>query len=251
MEFIEPKNFFELVEVLTNVFTGAVAVVGLLIAIKTYEVAIRALGEWKNQKIFEIDIDGYANTLEALRVLEDLRLEQYNPELVQSHSKHILTDIFTVGEDEVYKSYINLFSYSKYYTDLKPKIFEVRKKAITIFNQSEDKDLIDFYDHFMSFEASLFSIHHNYHTSIINRFVDEYQYPNIEKERPAINLYYNSIKRENPQIDDFDIYKLLYDKFFLMHDGDWLEELRAKHTSFFYRNFKRNVNQKKATDDSV
>lgn len=77
MEFIEPKNFFELAEVLTNVFTGAVAVVGLLIALKTYEVATKALREWKNQKIFEINIDGYANTSEALKVLEDLRFEQY------------------------------------------------------------------------------------------------------------------------------------------------------------------------------
>ncbi|MDQ1150339.1 hypothetical protein QE382_002323 [Sphingobacterium zeae] len=218
------------------------AVVGLLIALKTYEVATKALGEWKNQKIFEIDIDGYANTLEALKVLEDLRFEQYNPDLVQSHSKEILTDIFNAGEKDVYKSYINLYSYIGYYSDLKPKIFEVRKKAIIIFNQSEDKDLIDFYDHFMSFEANIFSIHHNYHTSIINRFIDKYEYNTIVKESPAVNLYFNAIKLENPNIEDFEIYKLLYEKFFLLHDGDWLESLRAKHTSFFYRNFKRNVN---------
>ncbi|GEM_PF-1395234 len=248
MEIFEPKNFFDFAELLTNVFTGAVAVVGLLIALKTYEVATKALGEWRNQKIFEIDIDGYANTLEALKVLEDLRHEQYDAEFVKSHSEDILTDIFNTGEELVYKSYVNLFSYSKYYNDLKPDIFEIRKKAITIFNQSEDKDLIDFYDHFMSFEASLFSIHHNYHTSIINSFVDNYQYPNIEKEAQAINLYYNSVKRDNPEIDDFDIYKMLYEKFFLLDNGDWLDGLRAQHTSFFYRNFKRNVNKKNGAD---
>lgn len=243
MEILEPSNFFDLAGLLANVFTGAVAVVGLLIALKTYEVATRALVEWRNQKVFEIDIDGYANTLEALKVLEDLRHEQYDADLVKEHSEGILTDIFSTGETEVYKSYVNLYSYSKYYNDLKPGIFEVRKRAITIFNQSEDRDLIDFYDNFMSFEANLFSIHHNYHISIINRFVDDYQYPNIEKESPAINLYYNSVKRDHPEIPDFDIYKMLYEKFFLMHDGDWLKDLREKHTSFFYRNFKRNVNK--------
>lgn len=153
--------------------------------------------------------------------------------MVQSHSKEILTDIFNAGEKEVYKSYINLYSYISYYSDLKPKIFEVRKKAIIVFNQSEDKDLIEFYDHFMSFEANIFSIHHNYHTSIINRFIDKYEYNTIVKESPAVNLYFNTIKLENPDIEYFEIYKLLYEKFFLLHDGDWLESLRAKHTSFF------------------
>lgn len=234
MEIFEPRNFFQLTEAFTNIFTGVIACVGLLIALKTYEVAIKALGEWKNQKKFEIDVEGYAFTIDALKTLEDLRLDQYNPEFVKTHSEDILDDIKSAGEMDAYNSYVKLFSYSKYYNDLKPQIFEVRKKALIIFNQSDDSELIDFYDSYISFEANIFSIHHNYHTYIINKFVDKYQYSRIAKEKPAINIYFNSLKMENPDYNDFEIHSFLYKKFFLYDDeDDWLENMRKKHISFY------------------
>ncbi|MCW8314202.1 hypothetical protein K7A41_23450 [Sphingobacterium sp. InxBP1] len=244
MEIFEPKNFFDFAELLTNVFTGAVAVVGLLIALKTYEVATRALGEWKNEKKFDIDIDGYAYTIETLKLLEDLRKDQYNPDLVKSHSKEILTDIYDTGEFEVYNSYIKLYSYMKYYQDLKPELFSARKIALTIFNQSDDQELIDFYNKFMSFESTIFSAHHNYHTSVINRFIDKYEYKKINKENIAPNLIFNALKQEKPESEDFDLHVFIYDKLFLQKYGDWLQDLRVKQTSFFYKNFKRNTSNK-------
>ena len=109
-----------------------------------------------------------------------------------------------------------------------------------IFNQSDDEELIDFFDNYISFEANIFSIHHNYHVSIINKFVDDYGYNGIAKESSAPNIYFRAIKKESPDVDDFEIHKLLYEKFFLLKDGDWLESMKSKQVSFYFRKFKRN-----------
>ncbi|WP_164126199.1 hypothetical protein [Sphingobacterium luzhongxinii] len=243
MEIFEPKHFFELAPVLTNVITGLVATLGLYIAFKTFIVAKEAKDEWKRQKTFDIDIDGYASSIDALKLLEDLRLDQYDAEPTKEHSNEILTYIFSKGENDVYKSYIQLYSYSSYYQKMKDRIFDIRKKALIILNISEDQELIDFYDTVLSLEASLFSIHHNYHVSKINGFVDRHQYDAIVKENYAANIYFNDLRKQISQdsASDEELYALLYDRFFgLQNDNDdWLAGLRNKHISFYYKKLKK------------
>ncbi|MBD1421218.1 hypothetical protein [Sphingobacterium chuzhouense] len=237
MEIFEPNNFYNLAELLTNVLTGLIAVTGLIIAFKTFILAREAKEEWKKQKNFEIDIDGYAYTLDALKLLEDLRQDQYNPEVVKEHSQDILNDIFEKGDYETYNSYIKLYSYSHYYQGMKSSIFEIRKKALVILNISHDKELVDFYDTILTLEASLFSIHHNYHVYRLNTFIDRYQYKKIVKESYAQNIYFNSLRNQTPpsEVSDGDLYTQLYHKFFSLQQEDWLEPLRAKHVSFYFQ----------------
>lgn len=239
MEIFEPKHFFELAPVLTSVITGLVAALGLYIAFKTFIVAKEAKDEWKRQKTFDIDIDGYASSIDALKLLEDLRLDQYDADTVKEHSNDILTYIYSKGENDVYKSYIQLYSYSSYYQKMKDRIFEIRKKALIILNISEDQELIDFYDKVLSLEASLFSIHHNYHVSKINGFIDHYQYKGIMKENYAPNIYFNALRRQTSEdeISNEELYIQLYVRYFGLPDDndDWLADLRNKHISFYYK----------------
>src|SRR5690606_29157731 len=108
------------------------------------------------------------NSLDAINLLQDLRLEQYDPNYVKETWEDILTDILNLKDEVAYRSFINLFSYRNYQSKLTNSMLAMRKQAIKILNVSKDENLIDFYDTYVTLEASLFVIHHNYHTSIIN-----------------------------------------------------------------------------------
>lgn len=236
MEIFEPTNFFEITGLIGTIITGLIAVSGLLLALCTYRVAEKALTVWKKEKQFDIDIDGYANSLDAIRILEDLRVEQYNPDIVKEVWSEVLHDIINANEQEVYKSFINLFSYSQYYnTILKDRMLEMRKQAIKILNVSSEKDLIDFYNKYITVEANMFAIHHNYHFSKINAFVEKYKYTKFQKESYASCNYFNALKAKEPNTPDNELYEDLYKHFFDNVDGDPLEGLRAQQVSFFFQ----------------
>lgn len=236
MEIFEPNNFFQITGLIGNIITGLIAVSGLMIALLTYRVAEKALSVWKKEKEFDINIEGYANSLDAIKLLEDLRVEQYNPDLVKEAWTEVLLDIFNANEQEVYKSFINLFSYSKYYnTILKGGMLEMRKQAIKVLNVSSEKDLIDFYNKYISVEANMFAIHHNYHFSKINAFIKKYNYTKFKKENFAVCIYFNALKVKEPNTPDNKLYEDLYIHFFDNVGGDPLEGLRAQQVSFIFQ----------------
>jgi len=240
MEIFEPANFFQMANLIANLFTGLIAVSGLLIALATYYVAKEALGVWKKEKAFDIDIEGYAKSIDAIKILEDLKIDQYNPEYVQKTWGDVMSFINSKDETEVYRSFVNLFSYSEYFNGLKERMFEMRKQSLKVFNVSTDPELIDFYDKYITVEANIYAIHHNYHYSKINQFIDQYNYKEFAKEKYAVCLYFNAIKVKEPQTPDNQLYQELYDHFFKTVGGDPIDGLRQQQVSFFYHKLKKN-----------
>jgi len=235
MEVLEPSNFFEIASLFGGIFTGAVAIVGLIIASATLFVGKEALSIWKKEKEFDINIEGLANSFDAVKNLEDLKNDQYNYEYVKDVWGEVLTDIFNKNELDVYNSFIKVFSYSQYYNKLKDRLFVVRKQALKVMNVSTDAELIDFYRKYIVVEANIFNIHHNYHFSKINNFIDKYDYKKISKEEYAVCGYFNSAKQQYPNIPNEKIYEDLYKNFFENRGGDPIEPMRAQVVSFYSR----------------
>src|SRR5690606_16196653 len=96
----------------------------------------------------------------------------------------------------------------------------------------------DFYDKYISVEANLYAIHHNYHTFILNNFIDKYQYKEFAKEKSAPSIYFNAAKANEPDTSDAQLYRELYDHFFFNIGGDPLGNLRKQQVSFIYSNLK-------------
>ncbi|OYD44070.1 hypothetical protein CHU00_18780 [Sphingobacterium cellulitidis] len=74
MEIFQPENFFQMADLLANVFTAAIAIAGLLIALATYKVATEALTTWKEQKNHEYEVLIHSN----LKTLMNLITETYS-----------------------------------------------------------------------------------------------------------------------------------------------------------------------------
>ena len=69
MEIFEPQNFFNMASVLAGIFTGILAIAGLIIAYKTFLIAREAKNEWKRQKFFEIEVELSSKIGEAMYLL--------------------------------------------------------------------------------------------------------------------------------------------------------------------------------------
>lgn len=238
MDLLEPHNFFDMAGLIAGLITGLIAIAGLNIATATYFTAKEALKGWEKERRFDIDIEGMAKSLDAIRVLEDLKIEQYDPEFVRETWDDVLSDIVSYGENNVYRSFVNLFSYSRYYQNLKDRMFDMRKQSIKVLNISNNSDLIDFYDKYITVEANIFAIHHNYHVSVINSFIDRFDYKSFSKEGYAQCLYFNALKAKEPNSSDEILYKDLYFHFFQNVGGDPIDALRQQHITFYYQKLK-------------
>lgn len=117
-------------------------------------------------------------------------------------------------------------------------MFDMRKHAMKVLNVSTDHELVDFYNKYISVESNLFAIHHNYHISVINEFIDKYQYTKFLKEDYAECIYFNSIKSKEPNTPDKQLYRELYDHFFNNIGGDPLRTMREQQVSFMFSNLK-------------
>src|SRR5690606_8212897 len=115
-----------------------------------------------------------------------------------------------------------------------------RKRAIKVLNVSSNNDLKHFYTSYISIEAEFFATHHNYHYSIINSFIDKYDYKKFHKAEYANSNYFNSLKISDPYTENEELYKDLYYYFFVDLTKSPIDQLRQEMVRFMTVNLNKN-----------
>ena len=165
MEIFEPKNFFDFAELLTNVFTGAVAVVGLLIALKTFEIAKEAKDEWINQKKHEYEVTIKSKLKELIDTM--YLIYDYNKNKTQvfinastelKYQKGVYEDLRSLDKNvNIAIDYLSHRLYSKgKYEEKKDKLIEQLTQAVVGINKEDlNKVFYDIKDYIDEYEQKL------------------------------------------------------------------------------------------------
>lgn len=131
MEIFEPQKFFQMAELLANVLTGAVAIVGLLIALLTYKVAERALLEWKNQKNLEY-LERFLKVFyKSKNFINHLRHPiSMDSEILERHKKSFYKDeILDKNLFSIYYEELLIISRRETYIPMLEELYELKSLA--------------------------------------------------------------------------------------------------------------------------
>lgn len=227
MEIFQPEYFKDFSTFIFSFLTGGVAIVGLFIAFETFKVAKQAKDEWIKQKKFDIDTNGYANSIYALRLIEKLRQEPYDYDFVKKNYENELTYIFENDnsiDNKVYLSFVKFYSYHQYRKSLSNELDEVRRNALIVQRGSDDVSLKNYYNGILNFDANFSLISNDYHCLVLFEFLDKY---------PAEHLL--GLAKDNfirfTTLDKKTIFEE-YNRLFKSVD-DPLKQLRNTQISFF------------------
>ena len=212
-----------IIEVFDIIFSGATAVLAFL-----------ALRTWRAQKRFEIDVDAIIKSKDVLIVLNELKMESFNEEYVVGMYPDVSNDILKLDEN-AYNSYIRLHSYKMKYLSLESEINELRKQALLVLNYSKDKELINFYRTYLAFEYEIPIVHVNFHNLILNEFISNNNYTKIQLQQIVENQFIKISKIQQPNISDEAAVINSYDNVFNDKENSFLDLLREKHLSFYFR----------------
>ncbi len=231
MELFEPSNFFNMAGVMANVFTGLVAVAGLLIALETYRIAKSALGEWRNQKSHDVDDEAVINMNGAISHIREMTNAYADLNALQDYEKVDAAKIKDVDEN-----YYLLFIRHKYYWNRYKKNKEhdhYKSIALKVFRISNDTKIVSFYNDYIFLTTTIFSIVMNYYAELLNQFDDKYQVLN-EKEHVDLNLAILTIIPENILEKYKDKSKIEIAYIFFTGEGldKWVKKLNDTEISY-------------------
>lgn len=147
MEIFEPKNFFQMADLIANVLTGAVAIAGLMIALLTYKVANKALKEWKNQKNIEY-LERFIKVFYKSRnFMYNLRNQiSTDTEILEKHKKNFYVNGVLDQEAFNYHYFeLIIFSRREKYNDILEELYELKSLAkIYVKNDSLITEYINY-----------------------------------------------------------------------------------------------------------
>lgn len=177
MELFEPKNFFQMAELLANVFTGLIAIGGLLIALATYEVAQKALREWKNEKSHNIDDEAIIYMNDAISKIRDMSYSYSDYDSLEDFEKKEADKIFSKSQD-YWEDYVkHKYYWNKHANNTEQKT--IKNIALKVFRNSQDKEIIQFYRDYIFLTNTLFSIIMNYYAERLNNHERKHKITNV------------------------------------------------------------------------
>lgn len=232
MEFLEPSNFFDLAELIVNILIGLVAVSGLYIAFLTYQVAQKALGEWKQEKAHDIDLEAIASMHDAIVYLRELtRVYTDSSKLDDfeiSEAKKIREIDFTFYDIYVkHKAHWNVHEKNKIAKNLKDV-------ALRVANTSNNIKIKSFYSDYVFLSNTIRSIVGNYYAIKINELNVKFQV--LDYKEPTdlnlslINIIPAEIKKQHGMLSDIEILYLYFTGEGIM---TWIRHLEEIEISFY------------------
>ena len=190
MEIFEPQNFFDMAEVMANVLTGLVAVAGLLIAIKTYRVAVEALSVWKNEKQFDLEIEMKSKMGEALTILNKLNKTSFIKSDLKDDQIWIVDDLMKrFNDNDLSKIQMIQSGYhNHFFNNVETELEKLRQVSMKAISYNDNDEIKDFYRIWSLYEGHIYNTIYNYTAVKLDVFSKKYNFPYISNNGDLLPL---------------------------------------------------------------
>ncbi|MDM1049357.1 hypothetical protein [Sphingobacterium hotanense] len=235
MELFEPQNFFQMADLIAGLLTGIIAIAGLLIALLTYKVAVKALHVWKYEKQFDIEVELKSKMGEALTILNKLNKTGYIESDLDEGQIWILNDLKKRFNDEklIYIQKLESGFHNHYFRNIEYDLVKLRQISMKAMTYSSDEDIKTFYQIWSLYEGEIYNVIYNYCFINMNFYSEKYNFPQIKHNGATLPLPRLNYLLEQGFTIDQGI-KILFDNLNIINkEDDYLKMLQIYRNTYF------------------